>query len=473
MSDNASKLEDVLQVVHKRHWTIAGTLAGIAFGALVYMVFGRIPVSVEGNAMFMTPGTVVSFQTTASGQIKKWHVRVGDEVTKGQLLAELQQPLIQKQLDQANEKLLDLENRNETLNAQSDLYLELELAGIERKKSTLQARIGSLEAENRRSRRAVQAVHRQKQAYHEQREKDLEVIRDVIEKRQREMTDKVALTTKLKREGLRSEDQLLAVKRQRIAQDDRAAGIDLQVVQAALDSAQAAEVLLNSKNRIAEAEQQMADLEHEYQTLISREAELREQSQSARYVREMEISEVKRGIARYAKQLSEEREVRSEHDGRVIELIHGEGERLNRGVILGSIDTRTESSTLAAVAYFTLKDGKKIEPGMTIRLTPAIAERDRFGGIIGTVDSVSKYPVTAAGAARTIGNTEASRTLTADGHFVEVYATLNTADTSSGFEWERFDGPDMSVTAGTLASARVDTKNVRPMAFVIPGMSEF
>lgn len=473
MSDVTSRqFGAILQVIHKRHWMIVVILSGFCFIALAYMIFGRIPVTVEGNAMFMTPGTVVSFQATASGQIHRWHVRVGDQVTKGQLLAELEQPLIQKQLDQAREKLADLESRNTTIKAQSDVYYDLELAGIDRKKATLQARIASLKAENQRSRRAVREVHQRKQTYHAQREKDLEKMRRLNEKRQKEMADKVALTASLKEQGLRSEDQLLAVRRQQSAQDDRTASIDLQIIQASLDSARAAEVLLDSENRIAEAEQQIADLEHEMQTLISREAQLNEQSRSALYVRQMEISEVKRSIARFADQLTEEREVRAEQDGRIIELTRGEGERVGKGVVLGSIDMRTASSTLAAVAYFKLEDGKKIEPGMTIRLTPAIAEHERFGGILGTVDSVSRYPVTAAGVARTIGNSEASKSLTEDGHFVEVYATLRTGDTRSGFAWERFDGPDMAVTAGTLASARVDTERARPVAFVIPGLSD-
>ncbi|MEM9488738.1 MAG: NHLP bacteriocin system secretion protein [Myxococcota bacterium] len=467
-----SQLQHALKVVHRRHWIPALILSALVLSALAYMIFGRVPVTVEGNAMFMTPATVVSFQATASGQIRTWHVRVGDRVTRGQLLAELEQPLIANQLAQTRAKLADLQSRDATLSDRSDAYLELELAGLARKKTTLQNRIDSLKAENRRIRRAVQAVQEQKQAYLARRESDLVAMRELAEKRRDELVDKVALTTDLMDEGLRSEDQLIAVKRQQIAQEDQVASVDLQIVQAALDRARAAEVLLDSMNRIAEVEQQTADLEHEYQTLLSREVQLSEQAQSARYVRQMEISEVEHSIERYAKQLTEEREVRAEHDGRIIELTRSHGERVGKGAVLGSIDTRTDADELAAVAYFKLRDGKKIEPGMTIRLTPAVAEHDRFGGIVGTVESVSEYPVTTAGAARTIGNTEASRLLTEDGHFVAVYATLRSDDTPSGYQWERFDGPDIELSAGTLASARVDTESVRPVSFVIPGLAD-
>lgn len=447
-------------------------MAAICVGAIGYMIFGRVSETVDGNAIFMTPGTVVSFQAAATGQIRTWHVRVGDQVTKGQLLAELEQPMIEKQLDHARDKLASLESRDATLNAQSQVYLELELESIARKKATLEQRIRALQLENRRTQQAVDAVHTQKRAYLEQREKDLEDLRELNDKRRKEMEETVALTAKLKDEGLRSEDQLLSAKRQLIAQDDRLASVELQLVEAALDSSRAAEVLLDSRNRIADSERQIASLEDEYRSLISREAQLNEQVESDVYVRQMEISEVKRDIARYSEQLTEEREVRAEHDGRIIELNHGEGERVNKGVALGMLDTREESAELAAVAFFKLEDGKKLEPGMIIRLTPAIAEQERYGGIIGTVQTVSKYPVTTEGATRTVGNSETSRTLTEDGHFVEVYARLHRGDTPSGYEWERFGGPDIEVSAGTLASARVDTKSVRPISLVIPGLSD-
>ena len=204
------------------------------------------------------------------------------------------------------------------------------------------------------------------------------------------------------------------------------------------------------------------------QDLLSREAQLGEESETAFFAREMESSEVKRNIARFVQQLRQAREVRANHGGRILELTRGEGEIVGKGTTLGSIDTRTKTSTLAAIAYFKLTDGKKIKPGMTIRLVPAIVEEARYGGILAIVRSVSQYPVTAEGVAHEIGNIEAARLLTKNGHQMEVYAELLLDDTFSGYAWERFGGPEMKVTAGTIASAKVNTKEPRAIAFVIP-----
>lgn len=463
------EIHEVLQVVHRRHLIPLGVMGAVAVLALGYLLLGRIPVSVEGNAMFLTPGTVVPFQSTASGQIGRWHVRVGDRVKKGQLLVELDQPLTKKQLEQARQQLADIETRNDTLEAQSEVYVQLERGAFERKKKTLRSRIDTLADQIKASKQATLRIHRRKTAFLAQREKDLKEIRTLNRQRNREMREQLELAGQLGKKGLRSEDEILDVKRQQIAQEDRSSSLDLQVVQVTLDKARAAELLLDAENRITEQEQQMADLEHQMHELVSREAELSEQAKSANYGRQIEASDLKRKIVRLEEQLTEEREVRSKYNGLVIELTHSQGERVAKGATLGSIDTRGESDELKAVAYFRHQDGKKIEPGMTIRLTPAIVEHDRFGGLLGKVLSVSEYPVTTEGVARTIGNTQAANTLTKDSHRVEVYAELiRDKDTFSGFAWERFGGPSMRVTAGTIGRARANIKEVRPIAFVLP-----
>ncbi|MBI4818698.1 MAG: NHLP bacteriocin system secretion protein [Deltaproteobacteria bacterium] len=465
-------VHEILRVVHTHHWHAIRALAAAAIIALGYMTFGRIPVAVEGTAMLLTPGTVVPFQATASGQILRWHVRVGDVVKKGQLLCELEQPLIKKQLEQSRQKLADLETKNQTLAAQTDVFVELEREAIDRKKKTIQSRIDVLRDQINTSRRASQAVAARKKAFQTQHEKDLEALKKLNEERERQMAEKVDLATKLAGQGLRSEDEVLGVKRQQMAQEDRTSGVDLQKVQASLDKARSAESLLETENRITEQEQQMADLENQLQELESQEAQLSEQTQSAVFGREMEASEARRAIGRFEEQLTEEREVRAEYAGRVIELTTGEGELVSKGINLGSIDTRDEAATLAAVAYFKLSDGNKIKPGMTIRIIPAIVDEKRFGGLVATVKSVSNYPVTEEGVARTIGNSEAARTLTKDAHYIEVYADLRPDDTFSGYEWERFGGPDAKITAGTMGTARANTLEVRPLAFVIPILKE-
>lgn len=459
---------EALQVIHKRHWTSVYALGGVSLVVLMGLIFAPIPISVTGNAMFLTPGTVVAFQSTATGQVARWRVHVGDVVKKGELLVELDQPLIKKQLDQANQQLKDILERNLTIEAQALNYIDLERNTIEVKKQTLESRITALDAQIRDARSALNSVSRQKQRALGKKEGELAQQKKLAEQRKKEAEARLALAQKLKKEGLKSEDDIVRENRQKLAQDEVAAGVSIESVQAKLDGAHAAEAQLESENRITDQEQQKADLELQLQELIARGAELSEQAQTEDFSREMEANDVRRSIARFEEQLTQQRDVRSDWEGRIIEIAAREGELVSKGVTLGTIDTRTATATLAAVAYFKMKDGKKIEPGMTIRLTPAIVEEARFGGIIGTVTAVSEYPVTTEGLAKTIGNREAAAALTKGDHFVEVHADLVVAETYSGYAWEKFGGPDMKVTAGTIATAKANTKVVHPIAFVIP-----
>jgi len=458
-----------VHVLRPTHWVPIWVLVAIALAAVGFLLFGRIPVTVEGNAMFLTPGTIVSFQSTASGRIVKWHVKVGDHVQKGQLLAELDQPLIAKQLDQAVAQLADIDTKNKTITAYTSVYTDLENAAIARKRETLTSRIGELAKEIARSKEILDKVYVRKEAYLSQQAKDLAAVRALNDKRTRQMEEKLAVTEKLFAENLRSADDVLADRRQLLAQQDRNATLDLQLLQATLDKAKAAEQRLDAANRITEQEQQVSDLRHLLEMQLGQQAQLEEQFKTELFRMDSEASDIQRTIDRYRRQLTEKREIRSDYDGRILELTAGEGKIISEGVDLGSIDTAVSGAELRAVAYFKLKDGKKIKPGMTIRLIPATVEKERFGGVIAAVRSVSDYSVTADGVARTVGNSGVAALLTAEECEVEVFADLvKDPETASGFQWERFGGPKTALTSGTVGTALVNIQEPAPLAFVIP-----
>ena len=101
-------IHETLRVVYARNWLPLVALAVVTCLILLYLVFGKIPITSKGNAMFLTRGTVVPLQSIAMGQLDTWHVSVGDFVEKGQLLATLGQPLRSKILEQQQDRLEEL-----------------------------------------------------------------------------------------------------------------------------------------------------------------------------------------------------------------------------------------------------------------------------------------------------------------------------------------------------------------------------
>ena len=94
--------------------------------------------------------------------------------------------------------------------------------------------------------------------------------------------------------------------------------------------------------------------------------------------------------------------------------------------------------------------------------------RQRFGFLLGTVVSVSDYPVTIQAAAHQIGDLETARTLLGGETRIEVLANLE-RDEARSLVWTSGKGPgDFPVTAGTTAEVRVTVEEIAPIELVLP-----
>ncbi|MBM4313533.1 MAG: NHLP bacteriocin system secretion protein [Deltaproteobacteria bacterium] len=456
-------------VVFPRHWALALVFAGLALLTLGYLFFGEIPITAKGDGMFLVPGTVIPFQAKAGGMIRKWHVTVGESVVKGQLLATLDQPVIEEQLALAKQKLNDVEAKNKSLEMFVRTYIEMEKAAGVRKGAMIRERVAVLQQEIAKDKAIVEKVYKRKMAYLGRHETDLRQVRDLSKQRETESSRKLELTRQLRQQSLRSEDQLLTVKQEKINHRDRVNQLGLQLIQIGLDKIKFEESILQTLNRIADAEASVEDLEQLAEELTSKSAQLEEQLATTIYSMKMEASELVRAMDRFVRELADNREIHSEYDGVILELTAGPGKLINKGDSLGRVDTRMAQDILGAVAYFKLAEGKKIKPGMKIRLTPATVQRERYGSIIARVASVSSYPVTTEKVIRVTGNPELAAFFTRDEKQIEVYAELlRDAGSVSGYQWDLSAGPVTEVTAGSLASAMVNIEERTPISFVIP-----
>jgi HlyD family secretion protein len=130
---------------------------------------------------------------------------------------------------------------------------------------------------------------------------------------------------------------------------------------------------------------------------------------------------------------------------------------------------------MMGVTYFAVKDGKQIKPGMQIQITPDTVKRERFGGIVGSITSVSAFPVTKEGAASVVGNPEVAENLIAQaGPKIEAIAFLELdPSTFSGYQWSASKGPTLKMTPGTTTTARVKVEERSPITFILPILREW
>ena len=190
--------------------------------------------------------------------------------------------------------------------------------------------------------------------------------------------------------------------------------------------------------------------------------------------RKSEIQEVKNRIAQIEGEIADKSRIVSKYDGKVLELAAVPGQIVGTGARIGTIEIATEQEEpqLVGVAYFPDSEGKKIEPGMDVQITPSIVKRERYGGILGEVTRVSDFPVTPEDMSAIIGNQNLAEDLVNNlgGNApIQVFTKLKPGtDNVSGYQWSSSDGPPVTISPGTTAQIRVQVGNVAPIAYVIP-----
>jgi HlyD family secretion protein len=123
------------------------------------------------------------------------------------------------------------------------------------------------------------------------------------------------------------------------------------------------------------------------------------------------------------------------------------------------------------ITYFPVENGKKIQSGMKVQITPQTVKRERFGGIVGTVTDVSPFPITTEAAANVVGNPQIIAGLVSEKQpvVIQVSANLETdPKTFSNYKWSSSQGPKMTISAGTTTSVRVKVEERAPITFVFP-----
>ncbi len=108
--ESPQQLGPRLQVVQPRTVWALFSLLGLIFVVFLWSIFGRIPISIEGQGMLIRSGSVREVESIQSGPVSKILVRAGEEVSNGQVLAYIAQPTLERQIAQAKEHVLELKN---------------------------------------------------------------------------------------------------------------------------------------------------------------------------------------------------------------------------------------------------------------------------------------------------------------------------------------------------------------------------
>ena len=220
---------------------------------------------------------------------------------------------------------------------------------------------------------------------------------------------------------------------------------------------------------LTDAQQRKEDAQNEILKLRAQKLDLETQRAKDGEDSQFRLNDARRQMEQLAGELERNSRLLSPIDGRVIEIKVSTGSVLAVGTPVVQIET--EGLTLAAVVYVTGDRGKDVKPGMEVRIEPTTVRREEFGALIGTVASVSDFPITPQGMLAVLHNDNLVSRFSRDGAPYAVVAELQHDDTTpTGYRWSTGRGPPTRLTTGTLIKAEVTTRERRPIDLVLPNI---
>ena len=169
---------------------------------------------------------------------------------------------------------------------------------------------------------------------------------------------------------------------------------------------------------------------------------------------------------RYQEKISSD--IVSPVDGVVDEVVITKGNIVTAGNLICTI-RRNYGGDLNGVVYVSLDKGKRIEPGMTIQLSPNASDESKSGSLVGIVRTVSQYPVNTAGIREQLGNEYMAQWVLQklQGPAVEVtFNLVKDASNESGYLWTSVVGKKRPITPGTFVNGSVIIERKPPIEWV-------
>ena len=407
-------LDQLMRVVGAKDWIPLAVIAGLFVAFSAWCAFGSLPTTVTGRGVLLRPRRVVAVEALGGGRLVSLTVHTGDEVQMGEIIARVDQSELRRKIEDDQQFLATLLVQERAKTSTQNLQVSLQTQQDQLEKKSQEAQRQSL---------------------------------------QQGLNDALALDPMLKRrlDSLRKlkEAGLLAEASQEYIAGEFAYRDNLQKIS-------------DSKAKLEEIDSQLKQLE-------TRFAALEKQNLDATTALENQITEIRSQIAMSELQLSKSGDIVSEYSGRVAEIFAEAGQVLPAGARVLSLNIEGSAAPPLSLSYFLIKDGKKIQPGMDVQVTPDTVQRQRFGGIVGKVIAVTALPVTREGAINTIGNPDLVQQILGEGGFIEVTSQLEMdPSTYSGYRWSSSKGPQLKISSGLTTLSRVTVERRAPITYVFP-----
>ena len=164
--------------------------------------------------------------------------------------------------------------------------------------------------------------------------------------------------------------------------------------------------------------------------------------------------------------------LRAPISGRVTEVKAQAGAVLQTGQSVLGIGGGEDD--LDVLLYVPPTEGKRVEPGMRVLISPTTVRSAEYGYITGAVASLSEFPASVDSMAAVLQNRELAEAFSIDGApYAGRIALTPDPATASGLAWTSSKGAEVNVTAGTLAEIDIEVESQPPISLVAPMLKEW
>jgi HlyD family secretion protein len=454
-----------VRVVGPAAWLALASVASIVGVALVWGVVGRVPTTVAGHGLLIRAGGTFAIVTQGGGLVEAVRVQVGQLVERGQVLAQVAQPVLHAETTAAQTE----HQRTATEYAEAQaLYAagdQLYATALQQQRSAIDF---SLQANDRRRTALRTTLETQRKAFAQQ-STELELTETTL-KRAFTMANDHATRTKL----LLDRSAVSVLEYETSVRDRDQAEVKLRTAQAeraklVVTTLQAETAALKEEDQLAEASQ---NLRNKLADLAKEDAERTSRRREELFAKRQTMLAAKAKWDVLAARWAKETTVVSPYRGRVVEVDADVGNVIAAGSVVASVEFPDEP--LQVLVVVPAKDGKRITVGCRLEVTPSTVQREEVGFMPATVAEVDEFPLTEEALYRLVANKALVKELMGRGTVLGVLGTLPAdAAAPSGYRWSSGRGPDVRLQSGTECRCAIRVREQAPLTLVVPALKRW
>ncbi len=147
------QLHTLMRVTDAKGWLALLGCALIILTALLWSIFGTLQTKVSASGILLSGGALAEVTAVSEGQIASVEIEAGDNLKKGQLVARIAQPFLEKDIESLRRRLAELPQAQDAGVAgaagasagDARRRLELKIAGLERQLKANSALLSALD----------------------------------------------------------------------------------------------------------------------------------------------------------------------------------------------------------------------------------------------------------------------------------------------------------------------------------------